>query len=64
MDQTCIVPANSRGGRVLLHNGYRYVRKSKSKTEQRWVCTVTGCGAFVNTNLFDVMASDHPHIVG
>jgi len=30
MDVTCVVPANSPGGRVLIRNGYRYMQKSKS----------------------------------
>lgn len=49
-----VVPANSRGGVVLLHNGYRYVRNWKSNQKQVWRCTETGCGAYLHTNLFDV----------
>jgi len=32
MNSTCVVPANSRGGRIFLNEGYRFVRKSKSKS--------------------------------
>jgi hypothetical protein len=64
MDHTCVVPANSRGGRVLLHNGYRYTRKSKSCTQIRWICTENGCGAFVYTNFFDVFDNGEINIVG
>lgn len=63
MNQTCIVPANSRGGRILLHDGFRYARKSKSATQIRWICTVYGCRAYAYTNLFDVDDND-PHIAG
>ena len=64
MNVTCVVPANSRGGRVLIRRGYRHVRKSQSKTEMRWICTAPGCGAFVYTNLFDVYDNGDPDIRG
>jgi FLYWCH zinc finger domain len=64
MDLTCVVPANSRGGRVLIRNGYRYMRKSTSNTHIRWICTVTGCGAFVYTHFFDVHDNGDPNIEG
>jgi hypothetical protein len=53
MDHTCLVPANSRGGTVLLHQGYRYRRRNKTNHEVYWECTITGCGAFVHSNVFD-----------
>jgi len=63
MNSTCVVPANSRGERILLNEGYRFVRKSKSKSAIRWICTGTGCCAFVYTNIFDVH-DDDAHITG
>jgi len=60
MTDTCVVPANSRGGRILVHHGYRFVRKSKSKTQLRWICTVPTCCAFAYTNMFDVYDNDAP----
>jgi FLYWCH zinc finger domain len=51
---TCIVPANSRGGRVLVHDGYRYMRKGKSNTTLRWTCTESTCRAILHTNLLNV----------
>jgi FLYWCH zinc finger domain len=57
------VPANSRGGIVLLHEDYRYVRNWKSQHKQIWRCTETGCGAYLHTNLFDV-ADDNAAING
>ena len=53
MDYTGLVPANSRGGTVLLHEGYRYRKKSQSKDQFRWICTVNGCYAYTFTNKFD-----------
>jgi len=54
MSTTCVVPANRRGGSVLLHNNYRYVRNWKGRDKQTWRCTQTGCNTYVHTNLFDV----------
>jgi len=53
-----VVPANSRGGSVLLHDDYRYVRNWKNRNKQVWRCTQAGCGAYVHTNLFDVAADN------
>ena len=53
MNNPCIVPANSRGGIVLLHNNYRYVRNWRSASKQIWRCTQTGCRAYLHTNVFD-----------
>lgn len=50
----CVVPANSRGGRVLIYDGYRFMRKSKSASNLRWTCTVSTCRAILYTNLFDI----------
>lgn len=49
-----IVPANRRGGRVLINDGYRFMRKSKSTVNLRWACTERTCSAILYTNLFDV----------
>lgn len=64
MDRTCVVPANSRGGRVLLHNGYRFLRKSKTRTQHRWICSVNGCGSILISNLFDVYDENVRRITG
>lgn len=61
---TCVVPGNSRGGRILLHEGFRYSRKNKSKTQLRWICTVSGCGAYLYTDFFDVNDDNDPPIAG
>ena len=63
MDQTCVVPANSRGGKVLLNQGHRYLRKSTSTTQMRWICASQGCGAYLYTNFFDI-SDDQEVIVG
>jgi FLYWCH zinc finger domain len=54
MNITCIVPANSRGGKVLVHDGYRFMRKGKSNSTLRWTCTESTCRAILHTNIFDV----------
>lgn len=54
MTSTQVVPANSRGGVVLLHEDYRYVRNWQSTDKRIWRCTHTGCGAYLQSNLFDV----------
>jgi hypothetical protein len=63
-NRTCIVPANSRGGRILVHEGYEKVRKSTSASQMRWVCTVAGCSAYLYTDMFDVYDDGYPQITG
>jgi len=58
-----VVPANSRGGIVLLADNFRYVRNRTSRVKIIWRCTTGGCGAYLHTNLFDV-ADDNPAING
>lgn len=64
MNTTCIVPGNRRGGRILLHDGFRYARKSVSSTQIRWICTEKCCGAYVYTDFFDVYDDNNPHVSG
>lgn len=64
MNHTCVVPANSRGGRVLLHDGFRYAKKSVSSSNIRWMCTVRGCNAYLYTDLFDISDENDPQITG
>lgn len=54
MNETKLVPANSRGGTVLVHNGFRYTRRNKTVNKVYWQCTFTACGAYLHTNQFDV----------
>jgi hypothetical protein len=61
---TCIVPANSKGGRILLHEGFRYARKSASTSQMRWLCTAGGCSAYLYTDMFDVYDEGDPQITG
>ena len=49
-----IVPANRRGGVILLNDNYRFVRNKKGRNNMIWRCTETGCGAYLHTNLFDI----------
>jgi hypothetical protein len=64
MNGTCIVPGNRRGGRILLHDGFRYARKSVSTSQMRWVCTEKGCGAYAYTDFFDVNDDKNQRISG
>jgi len=52
-NRTCIVPANSRGGRVLVHDGFRYAKRNKSKSAIYWQCTTVSCRVNLHTNIFD-----------
>ena len=57
---TRVVPANSRGGVVLLNDDYRLIvtfvigKVVRTNYGGVHVCTLTGCGSHSNTNLFDV----------
>jgi len=61
MNQTCLVPANSRGGTILLHGHYRFRRKSVTASKYHWICTDTNCHSRLQTNCFDYNA---PNIIG
>ena len=58
-----IVPANRKGGFALVNDGFRYIRNRTLKTKIYWRCTHIGCGAFLDTNLFDI-TEEHPVIHG
>ena len=58
MNKTCVVPANSRGGLVLIHDGYRYARRNTGKAKMYWQCTETSCGSYLHSNRFDVHDDD------
>ena len=53
MSCTCLVPTNRKGGTVLLHDNYRYRRKSKTARRFQWICSEKDCGAYLFTNCFD-----------
>ena len=53
-----IVPANRKGGFVLVNDGFHYIRNRSIKTKIYWRCTHIGCRAFLDTNLFDVREED------
>jgi len=50
---TCLVPGDRRGGKVLIHNGFRYCKRSHTKSKVYWVCTSVTCNSRLQTNLFD-----------
>jgi FLYWCH zinc finger domain len=58
MNNPVVVPANRKGGHVLLYDEHRYVRNKKTKLNLLWRCTHTGCNAYLKTNLFDVTDKD------
>jgi len=62
MNRTLLVPANSRGGTVWIHNGFRYRRQSKNRSRFQWLCTNPGCSAYLTTDCFDY--KDEGNIVG
>ena len=41
MNTCCILTANRKGCKVLLHDGFRYCRCSQSNTKYHWTCTDT-----------------------
>jgi FLYWCH zinc finger domain len=58
-----IVPGNRKGGFVLVHDGFRYIRNRSVKIKIHWRCTYKGCGSFLSTDLFDVR-DEHAAIHG
>jgi hypothetical protein len=58
MSETCLVPANRKGGKVLISDGFRYRRKSANSRRFQWICTEAGCGAYLFTNCFDYERED------
>lgn len=54
MTSPCVVPANRKGGFVLIVDKHRYVRNRQQKSNIIWRCTQPGCGSYLHTNLFDV----------
>jgi hypothetical protein len=53
MASAVIVPANRKGGIVLLQNNFRYVRNRTRPSKITWRCTEKSCGAIMQTNHFD-----------
>ena len=54
--------ANSRGGKVLVLNQFRYLRKSVPQRNRiYWRCGTRGCSVSLHTNFFDV-GGEAPHI--
>ena len=49
-----IVPGN-RGGKILLHQGYRYQCNRKRALHIYWRCDVANCPAKITTNFFNVL---------
>jgi hypothetical protein len=58
MTSPVIVPANRKGGVVLLQNNYRFVRNRVRSAKITWRCTDKSCGAILQTNFFDVHDED------
>ena len=58
INQPCIVPANRKGGVVLIHDNFRFVRNKKQKNNISWRCSKPTCSAYLQMNLFDVMDSN------
>lgn len=54
MNNPVVVPANRRGGYVLINDLYRFVRNRTRQTKITWRCTEKFCGAILQTNYFDV----------
>jgi hypothetical protein len=54
MSDPVVVPANRRGGFVLVNNNYRYVRNRTRSANITWRCCKKCCGAILKTNFFDV----------
>ena len=50
--------ANSRGGKALVIDDFRYLRNKVRAERVYWRCGRTGCWAYVTTNAFDVEADD------
>ena len=48
-----IQPGN-RGGKVLIHGGYRYQKNKAQGKKMYWRCWRKACGAFLQTAPFDV----------
>ena len=62
MNGCFLVPANRKGGKVLLNNGFRYRRRSTTYDKYHWVCMDGTCGARLQTNKFNFDGTDN--IVG
>jgi len=43
---------------VLIHDGFRYRRKSKNSARFQWICTTPDCGAYLFTNCFSYENDD------
>jgi FLYWCH zinc finger domain len=56
-----LVPADRKGGKVLMSDGFRYRRKSRPSAKFHWICTDNACGARLSTISFDY---DRENIVG
>ena len=54
--------ANSRGGKALIFEDYRYLRNKTRADKIYWRCANRACGVYLTTNAFDV-DSEEPEIV-
>lgn len=50
MSRVEVVPANRKGGFVLLCDDFRYVRNKTGRDNLTWRCSEVGCGAYAHTN--------------
>ncbi|KAK6195696.1 hypothetical protein SNE40_001068 [Patella caerulea] len=56
-----ICDGHRKGGKVLVKDGFRYLRNKVTKTTIYWRCWKPICGSLLQTNVFDVR-SDNPNI--
>lgn len=50
--------ANSRGGKILILDQFRYVRNKAHNDKIYWRCATMGCKVYLHTNNFNVQAQD------
>lgn len=58
MNHTCICPASSRGGWVMIHNNYQYRRQKTTLEKMYWRCSVSNCPSTLHSAIFDLTNED------
>lgn len=55
--------ANSRGGRALILNSFRYLRNKSRADVVYWGCAQRGCNVYLKTNAFDMEGDDNDIVI-